>query len=62
MKSASVLFWVTKLTKTQKVSVIGNPLENGDLNELLKEASLFFSEAALLSHCSLYELTFLYIC
>jgi len=44
VKSASVLFWVTKLTKTQKVSVIGNPLENGDLNELLKEASLFFQK------------------
>lgn len=47
MKSANILFWVTKLTKIQKVSVIGNPLENGDLNELLKEASLFFFRSSL---------------
>lgn len=42
MKSASVLFWVTKLTSIQKVPVIGNLLETGDLNGILKEASLFF--------------------
>lgn len=46
MKSASVLFCVTKLTNIQKVTVIGNLLETGDLNGLLKEASLFFLEAA----------------
>lgn len=54
MKSASVLFCVTKLTNIQKVTVIGNLLETDDLNGLLKEASLFFLEAAFKKKKSVY--------